>query len=51
MHDRRDRIEERQRVLVGEFADGVGEGSKVQRPGSANDVLPNPWRQAVDSAR
>jgi len=48
MHDRGDRIEERQRVLVGEFADGVGERRRSQRPGCDDDVAPIRRWQTVD---
>ena len=48
MHDRGDRVEERQRVLVGQFADGVGERRRGQRPGRDDDVVPVRGRQAGD---
>ena len=48
MHDRRDRIEERQRVFVGQFADRVRQRRRGQRTGRDDDVAPVRRRQAVD---
>ena len=48
MHDRRDRIEERQRVFVGQFADRVGQRRRGEGAGGDDDVAPVRRRQAVD---
>ena len=48
MHDRRDRIEKRQRVLVGQFADGVGQRRRGEGAGRDDDVAPVRRRQAGD---
>ncbi len=46
--DRGDRIEERQRILVGELADGLREWRGGEGPGRDDDIAPVRWRQAVD---
>jgi len=48
VHDRGDRIEERQCILVGDFADGLRERCGGQRPGRDDDVAPVRGRQGVD---
>ena len=40
MHDRRDRVEEGERVLAGERADGVGERGRGERAGRDDDAVP-----------
>ena len=40
MDDRRDGVEERQRVLAGQGADRGGEGRRSQRPGGDDDAVP-----------
>ena len=50
VHDRRDRVEERQRVLVGQFANGLGQRRRGERPGRDDDVVPVGRRQAGDFA-
>ncbi len=44
----RDRIEKRQRVLVGKFADGVRQRRRGEGAGRDDDVAPVRGRQAVD---
>ena len=48
MHDRRDRVEEGERVLAGRGADGVGERRRGERPGRDDDAVPVRGRQAGD---
>ena len=48
MHDRRDGIEERQRVLAGELADRVGQRRRGEGAGRDDDVVPVRGRQAGD---
>ena len=48
MHDRRDRVEERQRVLVGKFADGVRQRRRGEGPGRNDHVAPFGGRQTGD---
>ena len=40
MHDRRDRVEEGERVLAAEAADGVGKRRRGERAGRDDDVVP-----------
>ena len=40
MHDRRDRIEERQRLLAGQRADQIGERGRGEGAGRDDDVVP-----------
>jgi hypothetical protein len=48
VYDRRNRIEKRQRVLVGKPADGLRQRRRGQRPGRDDDVAPILGRQIVD---
>ena len=48
MHDRRDRIEERQRVFIGELADRVRQRRRGEGAGGDDDVAPVGRRQTVD---
>ena len=50
VHDRRDRIEERQRVLVGQLADGIRQRRRGEGAGRDDDVAPFGRRQAGDLA-
>ena len=48
MDDRRDGVEEGERRLAGQRADGGGERRRSERPGGDDDVVPVGGRQAVD---
>ena len=48
VHDRRDRIEERQRVLVGQLADGLGQRRRGEGAGRDDHVAPFGRRQTGD---
>ena len=48
MHDRRNRIEERQRVFVREFADRIRQRRRGEGTGGDDDIAPVRGRQAVD---
>ncbi len=48
MHDRRNRIEERQRVFIREFADRIGQRRGGEGAGGDDDIVPVGGRQAVD---
>ena len=50
VHDRRDRVEERERVLVGELADRVGQRCRGEGAGRNDHVGPFGRRQAGDFA-
>ena len=45
MHDRRDGVEEGQRVLAGDPADGVGQRGRGERAGRDDHVVPVRRRQ------
>ncbi|MFK4507408.1 hypothetical protein ABIF81_002586 [Bradyrhizobium daqingense] len=50
MHDRCDRVEEGERVLVGQLADGIGQRRRGKGAGRDDDVAPVGRRQAGDLA-
>ena len=48
VHDRGDRIEERQRVFIGEFADGLGKRRRGEGTGRDDHIAPVRGRQPCD---
>ena len=48
MHDRRDRVEEGERLLAGELEDRLGQRGRSERPGRDDDAVPIVGRQAGD---
>ena len=51
MHDRRDGVEEGERVLAGQLADRLGERGRGERPGGDDDAVPIRRRQPAISSR
>jgi hypothetical protein len=51
MDDRRDGVEEGERILARQIADGFGQRRRGQRPGGDDDAVPVFRRQAGDLAR